>query len=135
MHLRRLLIGVALVSLAVASLPAAPWKKGDKLEVSWGGGWYPAEVLDVEGARYKIRYDGYGSAWDEWATAERLRDPKAPAASIASPPDGSPAPAPAPASASPAATETFAFPARPAGATAGLDGVWLRVESIFLARA
>lgn len=58
----------------VLAAPAAPWKKGDKLEIRWGGQWYKGEVLEVNGESYKVRYDGYSAAWDEWATAEKLRD-------------------------------------------------------------
>ncbi len=181
---RRSLLGVVVLALTMAALPAAPWQKGDKLEIKWGSTWYKGEVIEVDGDRYKVRYDGYSSAWDEWATAEKLRDLNA----SVTPAAGSPVAAPAAvgpwkvgdrvesmsagawykatvtvveanrvrvtydgyasssdewvplgsvrrlesrAAVATPAPKTFAFPARPAGATAGLDGVWLRVETYF----
>ena len=189
MDFRRSLVNWALATLLTTSLLAAPWKKGDKLEIKWGETWYRAEVLEVDGERYKVRYDGYSAAWDEWATAAKLRDIVV-ATTAAAPVAGTPAGAaaagawkvddrvealsygqwypgkliqveaarvrvtfdgyssssdewvplanvrkpggPAKAVTGPAATPaTLAFPARPAGAKAGLGGVWLRVETYF----
>ena len=41
--------------------------------MQWGGRWYPAHVLEVDGDRYKIHYDGYTAIWDEWVTPARMR--------------------------------------------------------------
>lgn len=41
--------------------------------VEWKGTWYPAEILKTEGGKFLIHYLGYGSEWDEWVTAERVR--------------------------------------------------------------
>ncbi len=189
MDFRRFLLSWALAISVTTPLLAAPWKKGDKLEIKWGETWYKAEVLEVEGERYKVRYDGYSAAWDEWATSAKLRDiavSPAPAAAVAGTPAGAAAVGPwkvddrvealsygrwypgkltqveasrvrvtydgyssssdewvplanvrKPGSALAAVTgpaakpATLAFPARPAGATAGLNGVWLRVETYF----
>lgn len=61
---------------------------GDKVEVAWRGkfrletqdvyqglAWWVAEVVDkdIEGGRYKIRYPGWESRWDEWVPRKRLR--------------------------------------------------------------
>jgi len=43
------------------------------VEVFWGNRWWPATILRRDGARTFIHYDGWGSASDEWVTAERLR--------------------------------------------------------------
>jgi hypothetical protein len=51
------------------------YEPGEKVEVDYFGPWYPAEVLKVNRGRYLIRYDGYGSNWDEWAPRERVRRP------------------------------------------------------------
>lgn len=48
---------------------------GDQAHVLWKGEWYPATVVKVNEyqTRCFIRYDGYGSQWDEWVGAERYR--------------------------------------------------------------
>ena len=49
------------------------WKQGDRLEVEHRSFWYPAQIVAVDGQRYKIHYDGYGSGDDEWVDASRMR--------------------------------------------------------------
>lgn len=61
---------------------------GDKVEVSWQGkfrleamevyqgrAWWVAEIVDKHTAqgKYKIRYPGWDSRWDEWVARSRLR--------------------------------------------------------------
>jgi len=46
---------------------------GSKVEILWSGSWYKGEILEVNNDKYKIHYDGYGSAFDEWVSSERLR--------------------------------------------------------------
>lgn len=48
---------------------------GDQAQVLWKGQWYPARVTKVNEDQTKcfIRYDGYGSEWDEWVTEGRIR--------------------------------------------------------------
>jgi hypothetical protein len=43
------------------------------IEVEWGGTWWPAEVLRVNGGSTLIHYTGWASSWDEWAPAGRIR--------------------------------------------------------------
>jgi hypothetical protein len=50
-----------------------PISVGEQVEVEWCGWWYQAEVLAREGAKYQIRYRGYGSDWDEAMTRRRIR--------------------------------------------------------------
>jgi hypothetical protein len=50
-------------------------KGGDKVEVEWQKKWWPAKVLEVETDFALIHYDNYGSEWDEWVTAKRIRKP------------------------------------------------------------
>ncbi|MDQ3819781.1 MAG: caspase family protein [Acidobacteriota bacterium] len=45
----------------------------ERVEVEWEGNWYPATILEVRGAKYRIHYLGYGSEWDEWVDDSRLR--------------------------------------------------------------
>jgi len=47
---------------------------GDKIMVEWKGSWWPASIIAVDGKKWKINYDGYNSSWDEWVTAERIKD-------------------------------------------------------------
>ena len=46
---------------------------GQRVHVLWRGRWYPARVLYVNGNRYRIRYIGYGSNWDQWVGPSRIR--------------------------------------------------------------
>ncbi|HEX2099642.1 MAG TPA: Tudor-knot domain-containing protein, partial [Candidatus Synoicihabitans sp.] len=65
-------------SPAAASKPAEPpntagYKVGNTIEVEWQGKWFRARILEQRGDSYKIHYDGYGSNWDEWVKANRMR--------------------------------------------------------------
>lgn len=82
---------------------------GEKAEVSWSGGWYNATVLEIGEGRYKIRYDGWGSEWDEWVTPSRMRT--AGGGAVGAPPV-------APRPAVPATPPTPASPAKPAAPAA-----------------
>jgi hypothetical protein len=53
--------------------PAAPAPAGAKIEVEWGGSWWAAEVLRVNGGLTLIHYTGWDSSWDEWVPAARIR--------------------------------------------------------------
>lgn len=44
-----------------------------RVSVEWSGRWYPAQILQAKDGRYLIRYDGYGSNWDEWVPPSRIR--------------------------------------------------------------
>lgn len=115
------LLPVAWLSLSVAM---AAWKAGDRLEIHWGNQWYPGVVLEVDGAKTKIRYDGHSAAWDEWVTSERLRE----AADKAAAGTATAEPVKAPAT---KAAAKYVWPERPAEAKAGLEGAWLRVETFY----
>lgn len=58
---------------APAPPPAGGYGAGDAVQILWEGQWYPGKILEADGARYKIRYDGYDASWDEWVTTDRLR--------------------------------------------------------------
>jgi hypothetical protein len=45
----------------------------ERVEVLWEDDWYPATILEVKGSKYRIHYVGYGTEWDEWVDAARLR--------------------------------------------------------------
>ena len=52
------------------------------VEVQWGGSWYAAEVLRVNGGLTLIHYTGWNSSWDEWIPDGRIR----PAGAVSAPP-------------------------------------------------
>lgn len=65
-------------TISIFALPATAeplCSVGDKGQVLWKGSWYPAKVTNVNDDQSKcyIRYDGYGSNWDEWVSADRYR--------------------------------------------------------------
>ncbi len=43
------------------------------VEVFWGGRWYDATILQRDGPRAFIHYDGWGANFDEWVTPDRMR--------------------------------------------------------------
>lgn len=111
------------------------YEVGALVEVEWSGTWYPATVLEVQaaapgGPRYKIHYEGWGSAWDEVVPPARIR-PRGGAPSTAA--DVAPA-----AESEPVFTERWAEPAHttardlaepepveaPESMEPGLSGVW-----------
>lgn len=49
--------------------------KGRAVSVLYAGEWYPAKVLDGPDGMGTclVSYDGYGSNWDEWVSAKRMR--------------------------------------------------------------
>lgn len=136
---RLLGLGFALL-LPLSALGETTLKPGDKIEISGSATrWYPGEVIEVSGDKVKIRYDGYGSIWDEWMTPDKLRpraivEPTKPEPAVATPAPAAPGTIAAGATnAAVAQTGALArpFPARAADAIAGLDGAWLRTESFF----
>lgn len=52
---------------------ATSFSVGEKVEVLWSGTWYKADVLEAKDGQYKIHYDGWASAWDEWVKPDRMR--------------------------------------------------------------
>jgi hypothetical protein len=62
---------VALGPMGPIGLPVAA--AGAKVEVQWGGTWYPAEVMAVNGGSTRIHYTGWASSWDEWVPPARIR--------------------------------------------------------------
>lgn len=71
------------VLVPAATAPATPAPaptsalcvKGRAVSVLYGGDWYPAKVLDGPDrmGTCLVSYDGYGSNWDEWVNATRMR--------------------------------------------------------------
>lgn len=48
-------------------------KKGDSLQVFWGGRYYKASVLKVQKGLCYVHYDGFESYWDEWVDGSRTK--------------------------------------------------------------
>ena len=46
---------------------------GDRVQIEYGGRWWDGELVEAKDGKYKFRYDGYSSTWDEWKTKEQLR--------------------------------------------------------------
>lgn len=101
----------------IRPLRKGSWKVGDRVEALSYGKWYLATITEAEEARWKVHYDGYGSGSDEWVLLDRVR---APGAKTEGGSDKAGK-----------AVETYAFPARPAGAQAGIEGAFLRVKTSY----
>src|SRR5690606_42148427 len=128
--LKRIFVGVWVLLGFVCR--AADFQVGDKVEVKWGSVWYRAEVKVVEGpGRWKIGYDGYGANWDEIVGPERIRPRGAAAKPQATVTNTTGASATTASTAAPMPQETYPWPERPAGAKAGIEGEFLRVEASF----
>jgi len=98
-------------------LRTASWKVGDRIEALSYGKWYPGEITEVESARWKVHYDGYSASSDEWLKIDNIR---APGAKTEGGSDQAGKP-----------VEKLAFPVKPAGAKAGFEGAFLRVETFY----
>lgn len=46
---------------------------GEKVDVKWRQGWWPATVLAVKAGRYEIQYDDFHPRWNEWVGPSRIR--------------------------------------------------------------
>lgn len=49
------------------------WKVGDGLDVNQRAFWYPAQIIEAKGGKYKVHYEGYPSSDDEWVDESRMR--------------------------------------------------------------
>lgn len=86
--------------------------RGAKIEVLSAGKWYPAKVLDGPDrmGTCLVSYEGYGSNWDEWVNANRMRN-----AVHGETPIARPSPAPTPSPTTPRTDES-----KPGGAASGV---------------
>jgi uncharacterized lipoprotein YehR (DUF1307 family) len=50
--------------------------KGQKVEANWNGTWYKAEIVEVNGSKYKVHYTGWGAKWDQELEESKVREPK-----------------------------------------------------------
>lgn len=91
------------------------WKTGDRVEVLSYGKWYKATITAAEEARWKVKYDDYST--EEWVLLDRVR-------AIGAKTDGG-------SDKAGKSVVTHQFPKRPAGAQAGIEGAFLRVETSY----
>jgi hypothetical protein len=57
--------------------PAGSFERGTKIEILWGGKWYPGNVTERRGEEIKVHYEGWADSWDEWVKRDRVRLPGA----------------------------------------------------------
>lgn len=64
---------------AASKLPGKPFegtvKAGKKVNIEWGGRWWPGKIVKLGRGRCHISYDGWSAAWNEAVGADRLRLP------------------------------------------------------------
>ncbi len=101
----------------IRPLRTGSWKKGDRVEALSYGTWYKATIIDTEESRWKVNYDGYSASSDEWVNLDRIR-------ALGAAPAGGSDPAGK-------VVEKLTIAARPAGAKAGIEGAFLRVETSY----
>ena len=59
---------------AIQAAQTNVYKLGDRVRVEWHGQIYPAIIAGIVGQeRYRIRYDGYGTEWDETVGLSRIQ--------------------------------------------------------------
>jgi hypothetical protein len=108
---------------------------GQKVEVFWGGQWWPATILKVNGDQAYIHFDGHDDGWDQWTPPDKIRaragqpEPPDAAAPVPDPPPANPPPANPPPPAAPDAPPADPAPPAaegpPGAAKAGVfDGVY-----------
>lgn len=56
-----------------ASPAIAHYVVNEKVEINWSGGWYKGTILEIKDEKYKVNYEGWGSLYDEWVGAQRLK--------------------------------------------------------------
>ena len=69
-------IALAILATFLMSGIASAFQAGDKVEIEYGGTWYPGNVKEAKAGQFFISYDDYDSSWDEWVESERLRIPE-----------------------------------------------------------
>ncbi|MDX9750819.1 MAG: agenet domain-containing protein [Flavobacteriales bacterium] len=63
-----------LFACVLFAAPAAQAQKAnDAVEIEHSGTWYPGKILQAEGDRFFITYDGWSETWNEWVGRDRIR--------------------------------------------------------------
>ncbi len=97
MHRIEWLVAATTVCLLLASAVAAPapsgtYTDGQKVEVREGDAWSAATIVQREGRRYLIHYEGADAADDEWVAVDRIRPAGAKPGEAKANPPAKPAP-------------------------------------------
>ncbi len=66
---------LALAALAALPSAAADFSEGAEVEARFKHSWVEAKVIEVGRGeqRYKVRYEGFDSSWEQWKRADELR--------------------------------------------------------------
>lgn len=56
-----------------SNLKAQIFKQGQRVEVNYNGHWYKSTILQVNGNKYKVHYEGYPASDDAWLLASYIR--------------------------------------------------------------
>lgn len=67
---------LAAAMVLFSGVGALAFDAGDKVEIDYGGSWYPGQVKEVKDGQFYVGYEGYDSSWDEWVESARLRVPE-----------------------------------------------------------
>ena len=67
---------LAAAMVLFSGVDALAFDVGDKVEIDYGGSWYPGQVKEVKDGQFFVGYDGYDTSWDEWVESARLRVPE-----------------------------------------------------------
>lgn len=76
--MRALSLLTAALLLSVTAAQAQ--KVNDAVEIESTGSWYPGKILQVDGDKFFVAYDGWSDTFNEWVGKDRLRGLKAEAA-------------------------------------------------------
>ena len=67
---------LATAMVLFSGVDARAFDVGDKVEIDYGGSWYPGQVKEIKDGQFFVGYDGYDTSWDEWVESARLRAPE-----------------------------------------------------------
>lgn len=73
-------ITLLVAALLLTATATQAQQANDAVEIESAGSWYPGKVLQVEGDKFFVAYDGWSETFNEWVTKDRLRGLKAEAA-------------------------------------------------------
>ena len=66
---------LAAAMVLFSGVDARAFDVGDKVEIDYGGSWYPGQVKEINEAQYFVGYDGYDLSWGERVARKHLRVP------------------------------------------------------------
>jgi hypothetical protein len=72
--MKHLFVFIILLFSAWVTCTGQLLKKGSKVQAKMGTFWTDATIVEVKGSQYKIHFDGYGEAYDEWVSAGQMQN-------------------------------------------------------------